>query len=372
MEEVRQRRRAKCMQCGDEMTYRYCDPKRRQSHWAHLPRNVEKKCKGTAPETETHKLAKEMLCAYLNAGNTIMFKCSCYDCDRRWSVQFSCARAITEVSYINTENEKCVLDVGCFDAQKQLITCVEVEMTHRTSRNRSGLPWYEVKAEDVTGADVSEPLKLVDHVQRKKCGSGCMSKEERKVKKAQRAHELMIYLGCMDAKTNAWIITDMKRDYNAWREFTAMQICGHCKEFCLTSTFKPYCSGCYMVSKALSLVKKLQEQRQIKPREEDIYVTDAEHESMRKKYFAEKDAERERLMHKESLRKRQQEDYDEEEYFVELNSNYLASQTITTEEAALGNPTEPQTHSHKSKATDANWRAFHILALNQFSTVARH
>jgi hypothetical protein len=361
------------MQCGDEMTYRYCDPKRRQSHWAHLPRNVEKKCKGTAPESETHKLAKEMLCAHLNAGQTIMFECSCNDCDRRWSVQFCCARATPEVSYTNTENEKCVLDVGCFDAQNQLTACIEVEMTHRTSRNRSGLPWYEVKAEDVTGADISEPLQLVDRVQRKKCGSGCMSKDERKDKKAQRAHELMVKLGCVDAKTNAWIITDMKRDYNAWREFTAMQICGHCKEFCVTSTFKPYCSGCYTVSKAMSLVKKLQEQRQrqIKPREEDIYVTDAEHERMRQEYFAELDAERGCLRHKESQQKRQQEDNDEEEYFAGLNSNYLASQTITTE-AASGNPTKPQTHSHESKATDANWRAFHILALNQFSTVARH
>jgi len=119
-------------------------------HWAHL--NNDNCQSGGGGETETHKLAKTMLCQYLNDGKMFSYTSVCSNCNQTVvrNIPFTVRSARAECidhSRLNPA-DKCIWDIACFDRANRIVFGIEIFHTHKTvnTQARRHIPWIEIDA----------------------------------------------------------------------------------------------------------------------------------------------------------------------------------------------------------------------------------
>jgi hypothetical protein len=114
----------------------------------------DKSCEKTATESFLHKWAKELLVTSLNRGDSISFVTNCSRCMSEVLTLIPDEKELEfkeEVSYISPTGERSIFDVAGLDSEGKVIFGIEVFYKHRTTRitAREGIPWVEVRAENV-------------------------------------------------------------------------------------------------------------------------------------------------------------------------------------------------------------------------------
>lgn len=179
-----------CTDCSQRVVFRCGDV--RVPHFAHFTPSI--KCtyyNATAPESDQHKHAKQLLKTWLSARKEITFGWAC-----RSQTPFGTCGAMTDATDHSVEYKdgdevvleyrdpagKYVADVAVINAG-QVRYIVEVAHSHRTTTTSRPEPWFEVQANNVAKGlhgDGDDEIYLEDcRINNSRFCSNCRVKQER-------------------------------------------------------------------------------------------------------------------------------------------------------------------------------------------------
>lgn len=255
-----------CDECQREIVY-HKGPVRQRGHWQHMPgQGTKQVCKG-AGESAYHRLAKHFLMYHLMTGKTLTFASTCRQCDSSMPlVKIPAFSSVDqEYKYVANSGEVSFFDVVCLNKDNQIVFGIEVWASHKTKRvdARAGVPWVEVRADDVlilmdpTNNPISAHLTdHREHIGCKKefclpmveiaCALGFSEVYDPYVNDACKlADEAM--RGKYRASQMLWLSRSNgnKPPYGLWNAFLARRRCLRCSHPHDTSYMKPYCLRCY-------------------------------------------------------------------------------------------------------------------------------
>lgn len=238
--EIYPRKYTFCNICGDKQF-----PRKTKSEKYYLEHMNNTSCDKVVDESPIHKYAKEILCAYLNKGNSLCIKGSCEKCPSTWSypIVVKDMKYRTEVTFGSSR-----LDIAGFNMQGEIVYNLEILYKHTTTnfKDRDRLIWAECSALDILDMNEAGITDIVLEDKRNKC-SNCI-KYNLSYWNLDKYKTVALELGYIheDKWTISHIPTVDKKEQNKhWKDLTINGKCLSCHKECDVSWGKPFCFKCY-------------------------------------------------------------------------------------------------------------------------------
>lgn len=244
----------KCDLCTNDIIL--CWGKTINPYWRHL---TKFSANDHSPNSESfnHKFSKEILIKHLSTNRKIKFF---HNCKQEFiNIPQVAVSFQSEVKY-----KDCIFDVGCLDANNNLVFGIEVYHTHKTSntKTRNDIEWVEVKSNDVL--NLLDSVNLPNEIQLNDCRERlccAMNFNEWDMESIAKGLDYIVeYTECEALNMVSvamhgyyeikryWVLeenTSYSINKKLWLEFLGRKKCMSCSKSCDTKIYKPFCLKCF-------------------------------------------------------------------------------------------------------------------------------